>query len=215
MMGAEPKEPFKGERGSAGRSADLRHPVYTTGCDGCADCLDAADRRQPEGLVGAYTVRTYAGREGDVDAAYSTLKEAVAAFHAAPVNSTPRLIHAGKTLAERDRKLSPIFHDAEAQRIHRELFGGYVLRTYAGFGKGDIDTPHPSLEAALAAFAVAPVTSIPRVIRDGRTIAELDPEAGLAPIFGGAEERRVYWIVLAGAPTEPTDPAPAPRDASS
>lgn len=204
MMGAEPKEPFKGERGSAGCSADVRHPVYTTGCGGCEDCLDAADRRQPEGLVEAYLVRTYAGREGDVDAAYSTLKEAIAAFHAAPVNSTPRLIHAGKTVAELDRKLSPIFRDAEAQHIHRELFGGYVLRTYAGFGKGDTDTPHPTLEAVLAAFAAAPEGAIPRVLRDGRTIAELDPEGGLAPIFGDAEVRRAYRTVGAEGSAEAT-----------
>lgn len=147
-------------------------------------------------LEGEYVLRTYAGREGDVETAYATLKAAIAAFHAAPLNSNPRVIRGGKTLVELNRKLTPIFSDAEAQRIHRELTGGYVLRRYAGFGKGDVDTTHPTLEAAVTAFAAAPANSIPRVVRDGRTVAELDPEAGLAPIFRDTEVQRVYRKIV-------------------
>lgn len=159
--------------------------------------------RDPEGFVGhaplegGYVLRTYAGRQGDGDANYPTLEAAIAAFHAAPVNSNPRVLRAGKLLVELDRRLTPIFRDAEAERIHRELFGGYALRTYAGFGRGDVDTMHPTLEAALAAFVAAPASSIPRVLRDGRTVAELDPEAGLTPIFADAEVRRMFRIVVA------------------
>jgi hypothetical protein len=174
-----------------------------------ADSPDGACCK-PEGFVGqasldgAYVLRTYAGRHGDRDAAHPTLKAVIATFHAAPVNSNPRVLRAGKLLVELDRKLTPIFSDAEAERIHRELFGGYALRTYAGFGKGDIETPHPTLEAALAAFAAAPANSIPRVIRDGQTVAELDPEAGLAPIFWDAEVQRVYGTGVADGSTEAT-----------
>jgi hypothetical protein len=160
----------------------------------CADS-PAGVCRDPERFVGqapldgAYVLRTYAGRHGDRDAAHPTLKAVIGAFHAAPVNSNPRVLRAGKLLVELDRQFTPIFVDAEAECIHRELFGGYVLRTYAGFGKGVVDTPHPTLEAALAAFAAASANAIPRVIRDGRTVVELDPEAGLTPIFGDAALR--------------------------
>jgi len=163
----------------------------------CADCLDNV-HRDPEAFIEQalseekYVVRTYAGREGDVDAAYPTLQEAIAAFQAAPVNSNPRVICEGRTLAALDRKLVPVFSDTEVERIHRELFGGFVLRTYAGFGKGNVDTAHPTLEAAMAAFVAAPANALPRVLRDGRTVAELDPEAGLAPIFGDDEAQRIY-----------------------
>lgn len=134
--------------------------------DACADCLDNA-QRDPEAFIEQalseekYVVLTYAGREGDVDAAYPTLEAAIAAFQAAPVNSNPRVIREGRTLAELDRRLVPAFGDAEAARIHRELFAGFVLRTYAGFGTGNVDTEHPTLEAAMAAFAAAPASVIP------------------------------------------------------
>lgn len=180
-----------------------RNGAYADSPDGvCRDLEGFVGHAPPEG---AYVLRTYAGRQGDGDANYPTLKAAIAAFHVAPVNSNPRVLRAGKLLVELDRMLTPIFSDAEAERIHRELFGGYVLRTYAGFGGGDVDTMHPTLEAALAAFAAAPASSIPRVIRDGRTVAELDPEAGLTPIFRDAEVRRVYCIVVAKMSTEGHD----------
>jgi hypothetical protein len=137
-------------------------------------------------------LRTYQGRKGDVDTAYTTLKEAVVAFHAAPLNSNPRVIRANKTLAELDCKLMPVFCDGEAQRIHQEMFGGYILRTFAGFGNGDIETKHPTLESAVAAFAAAPTDSVPRLLQDGRTIADLDPEAGLTPTFWDDEAQRIY-----------------------
>ena len=69
---------------------------------------------------------------------------------------------------------------------------GYVLRIFAGFGKGHVDTAHPTLEAAITAFAAAPANALPRVLRDGTTVAELDPEAGLAPIFADDEAQRIY-----------------------
>jgi len=179
----------------------------------CADCLDNV-HRDPEAFIeqalseGEYVLRTYAGREGDVDAAHLTLKEAIAAFHAAPVNSNPRVIREGRTLAALDRKLVPVFGDAEAAHIHRELFGGFVLRTYAGFGKGNVDTAHPTLEAAMAAFAAAPTNVIPRVLRDGRTVAELDPEAGLAPIFADDEAQSIYrrMVDQSGFDQQPSQP---------
>ena len=78
---------------------------------------------------------------------------------------------------------------------------GYVLRTYAGFGKGHVDTAHPTLEAAMTAFAAAPANELPRVLRDGTTVAELDPEAGLAPIFANDEAQRIYRAIFdRGAP---------------
>jgi hypothetical protein len=141
---------------------------------------------------GDYVLRVYAGRQGDVEAPYPTLKAAIAAFHAAPVNANPRVICGGKTLVELNHRLAPSFADAEAQRVHEELFGGCVLRRYAGLGKGDVDTTHATLEAAVAAFGAAPANLIPRIVRDGRTVAQLDPEAGLAPIFGDAEVQRIY-----------------------
>lgn len=143
-----------------------------------------------------FVLRTYAGRAGDVDATYPTLKAAVAAFHAAPVNSNPRVIRQGETLAALDSGLVPMFSDIEAQRIHRELVDGFALRTFAGFGKVDVDTAHPTLEAAMAAFAAAPANTIPRIVRDGRTVAELDPEAGLAPIFWDDEAQQIYRRII-------------------
>jgi hypothetical protein len=145
---------------------------------------------------GDYVLRTYAGRAGDIEAAHPTLPAAIAAFHAAPVNANPRVICRGKIVVELNRKLTPIFSDAEAERVHEELFGGYVLRRYAGLGKGDVDTVYPTLEAAVAAFAAAPANSIPRVVRDGRTVAQLDPEAGLAPIFVDTEVQTVYRKII-------------------
>ena len=167
----------------------------------CADCLDNV-QRDPDAFIEQalseeeYVLRTYAGREGNVDAAYPTLKAAVAAFQAAPLNSNPRLIHAGRTLLALGSKLVPVFSDPETQRIHQEMFGGYVLRTFVGIGKGHVEAVHPTLEAALAAFAVAPANSIPQVLRDGRIVACLDPEAGLAPTFREAEMQRVYWQLV-------------------
>lgn len=179
----------------------------------CADCLDNV-QRDPEAFIGSvlsekkYVVRTYAGREGDVDAAYPTLRAAVAAFEAAPLNSNPRLIRAGKTLLALGPKLIPVFSDPETECIHREMFAGYVLRTFAGIGKGCIDAVHPTLEAALASFAVAPANSIPQVLRDGRIAACLDPEAGLAPMFQDAEVQRIYWQIVErdGLKREPSKP---------
>ena len=176
----------------------------------CEDCLDNV-HREPEAFIehavspvlsgGVYLLRTSAGPDGDVDAAHPTLREAIAAFQAAPVNSNPRVMHEGSTLAALDRKLEPVFLDAEAARIHRELFGGFRLRTYAGRGQGDVDTAHPTLESAMAAFAAAPPDALPRVIRDGRTIAGLDPEAGMSPMFVDDEVRDIYHrIVDQGGP---------------
>ena len=178
----------------------------------CEDCLDNV-HREPEAFIeqgpspvlsrGEYVLRTRAGPVGDVDAAHPTLKEAIAAFQAAPVNSNPRVIHEGSTLAALDRKLEPVFLDAEAARIHRELFGGFMLRTYAGRSQGDVDTAHPTLESAMAAFAAAPPDALPRVLRDGRTIAALDPEAGLSPMFVDDEVRNIYHrIVDHGGPDQ-------------
>lgn len=171
----------------------------------CEDCLDKV-HREPEAFIeqgispvlsrGKYVLRTRAGPDGDVDATHLTLKEAIAAFQAAPVNSNPRVMHEGSTLAALDRKLEPMFLDAEAARIHRELFGGFMLRTYGGHGQGDLDTVHPTLESAMAAFAAAPPNALPRVLRDGRTIAGLDPEAGLSPIFVDDEVRNVYYQIV-------------------
>ena len=67
-----------------------------------------------------------------------------------------------------------------------------VMRTYAGFGNGEVDVVHPTLQAAIEAFDTAPIDSIPRVIRDGKTLVERDPEGGLAPIFWDGEAERVY-----------------------
>ena len=171
----------------------------------CEDCLDNV-HREPEAFIeqgispvlsrGEYVLRTRAGPDGDVDAAHLTLKEAIAAFQAARVNSNPRVIHEGSTLAALDRKLDPVFLDAEAARIHRELFGGFLLRTYAGRGQGDLDTAHPTLESAMAVFAAAPPNALPRVLRDGRIIAGLDPEGGLSPIFVDDEVRNVYYKIV-------------------
>jgi hypothetical protein len=66
----------------------------------------------------------------------------------------------------------------------------HVLRTCAA-GAADVDTVYPTLKAAIAAFLAAPVNSMPRVLRDGKTIAELDPEAGLIPVFWDAEAQRI------------------------
>ncbi len=70
--------------------------------------------------------------------------------------------------------------------------GEYVLRTFAGFGKGHVVTAHPTLEAAITAFAAAPANELPRILRDDTTVAELDPEAGLAPLFANDEAQRIY-----------------------
>jgi hypothetical protein len=81
--------------------------------------------------------------------------------------------------------------------------GEYVLRTYAGFGKGHVDTVHPTLEAAMTAIAAAPANALPRVLRDGTTVAELDPESGLAPIFANNEAQRIYRAIFnQGAPNQ-------------
>jgi hypothetical protein len=174
----------------------------------CEDCLDKA-HREPDAFIEQkllrreYVLRTRAGADGDADAAYPTLNQAIAAFHATPVNSNARVMREGTTLAALDRKLEPVFLDAEAARIHRELFGGFMLRTYAGRGQGDLDTAHPTLESAMAAFAAAPPNALPRILRDGRTIAGLDPEAGLSPIFVDDEVRNVYYrIVDHGGPDQ-------------
>lgn len=183
----------------------------------CEDCLDNV-HREPEAFIeqgispvlarGEYVLRTRAGPDGDVDAAHLTLKEAIAAFQAAPVNSNPRVIHEGSTLAALDRKLDPVFLDAEAARIHRELFGGFMLRTYACHGQGDLDTVHPTLESAMVAFAAVPPNALPRVLRDGRIIAGLDPEAGLSPIFVDDEVRNVYYQIVnhGGADQDRSEP---------
>jgi hypothetical protein len=179
----------------------------------CADCLDNV-QRDLEAFIGQalsegeYVLRTYAGREGDVDAAYPTLKAAVVAFQAAPLNSNPRLIHACRILLTLGPKLIPVFSDPETQCIHLEMFGGYVLRTFAGIGERHVDAVHPTLEAALASFAVAPGNSIPQVLRDGRIAACLDPEAGLAPMFQDAEMQRIYWQIVErdGLRREPSKP---------
>ncbi len=71
-----------------------------------------------------------------------------------------------------------------------------VLRTYAGFGNGDVDVVYPTLQAAIEAFATAPIDSIPRVIRDGKTLVERDPEGGLVPIFWDGDAERVYRRVV-------------------
>ena len=178
----------------------------------CEDCLDDV-HRDPEAFIeeglsparsqGEYVLRTCAGRDGDADAAYATLEEAIAAFHAAPVNSNPRVMHEGSTLATLDRKLVPVFSDADAAQIHRELFGGFLLRVYAGLDQGDLGTAHQTLESAMAAFAAAPPNVLPRVLRDGRTIAELDPEAGWSPMFVDDEVRNIYHrIVDHGGPDQ-------------
>ncbi|HYE70932.1 MAG TPA: hypothetical protein VD932_05335 [Aquabacterium sp.] len=65
-----------------------------------------------------------------------------------------------------------------------------VLRAYAT-GKGDVDTVYPTLRSAIAAFLAAPVNSMPVVLRDGETIAELDPEAGLIPVFWDTDAQHV------------------------
>jgi hypothetical protein len=52
------------------------------------------------------------------------------------------------------------------------------------------------LKAAIAACLGAPVNSMPRVLQDAKTIAEVDPEAGLIPIFWDAETQRVGREVI-------------------
>ena len=87
-----------------------------SGFGACADCLDNV-RRGPEAFIeqalreDQYVLRTYAGIRGDVDTKYPTLKAAVAAFQAAPLNSNPRLIYGGKTLLALGAKLMPVFSD--------------------------------------------------------------------------------------------------------
>lgn len=197
---AEALEAATGHKRCCVRSEEICHEDARA-LGACADCLDNV-HRDPEVLIEQaptrreYVLRTYAGRAGDVDTEYPTLKAGVAAFQAAPLNSEPRLIRAGKTLLALGPKLMPVFSDAEAERIHRDLFGGFVLQTYAGFGKGNVDTAHPTLEAAIEAFAAAPVSVIPRVLRDGRIVAELDPEAGLAPLFVDDDVRSIYWRIV-------------------
>jgi len=78
-----------------------------------------------------------------------------------------------------------------------------VLRTYAGFGRGDVDATHPTLEAAIEAFDATPVDSIPRVIRDGKTLVERDPEGGLAPVFWDGEAQRIYGRMVNRRATTP------------
>ena len=62
----------------------------------CEACLDKV-HREPEAFITQkllrreYVLRTRAGPDGGVEAAYPTLKEAISAFHAAPVNSKPQL----------------------------------------------------------------------------------------------------------------------------
>jgi hypothetical protein len=80
----------------------------------------------------------------------------------------------------------------ETREASSQPGNAYVLRTCAGLGRGDVDAVHSTLEAAIAAFDAAPVNSIPRVIRNGETLIERDPEAGLAPMFWDAEVERVY-----------------------
>ena len=179
----------------------------------CEDCLDKV-HREPDAFIEQkllrreYVLRTRAGPDGDADAAYPTLNQAIAAFHAAPLNSNPRVMREGSTLAALDRKLEPVFLDAEAARIHRELFGGFMLRTYAGRGQGDLDITHPTLESAMAAFAAVPPNALPRVLRDGRIIAALDPEGGLSPIFVDDEVRNVYYQIVnhGGADQDRSEP---------
>jgi hypothetical protein len=48
----------------------------------------------------------------------------------------------------------------------------------------------------MAAFAAAPTNSLPCVVVDGRTIADLDPEAGFAPSFASAEAQRIYREIV-------------------
>ncbi len=57
-----------------------------------------------------------------------------------------------------------------------------VLRTYRRLQHRQCRY-RPTLEAAIEAFDMAPIDTIPRVIRDGKTLVERDPEDGLAPIF--------------------------------
>jgi hypothetical protein len=143
---------------------------------------------------GGYLVRRHAGCNRDVDTAYTTLEAAIEAFYMAALNSNPRLVQDGKTLACLGQRLTPCFTDANVQRLYHQMFGGVVLRTYTGDG-GQLDEEHPTLEAALAAFAAAPISSDPRVLRDGRTVADLDPEAGLAPLILDPAVLRIYCQV--------------------
>jgi hypothetical protein len=90
--------------------------------DTCEDCLDDVSR-DPDAFIEQaplekeHVLRTYAAGAGDLDTVYPTLKAAIAAFVDAPVNSLPRVLRVGRTIAE----LIPVFWDAEAQRIGREL----------------------------------------------------------------------------------------------
>jgi hypothetical protein len=78
------------------------------------------------------------------------------------------------------------------ERTLQDSGNGCVLRTFAGLERGNVDTEHPTLEAAIRAFEAAAENSIPRVIRDGETLITLDLEAGLAPLFRDAEVERIY-----------------------
>jgi hypothetical protein len=70
----------------------------------------------------------------------------------------------------------------------------YLVRTYKGFGKGEHDAQHDSLEAALRAFARADRTTIPRVVHGDLVVLELDPEdRGL--ISSDKDIEAAYWRV--------------------
>ncbi|MDD5388961.1 MAG: hypothetical protein PHD37_06430 [Gallionellaceae bacterium] len=68
-----------------------------------------------------------------------------------------------------------------------------TVRSYQGFGYGCKEQPFDRIEDAIKAFnSMDPCHEMPRLCRDGKTVAEHDVESGMAVMFWADDVRLVY-----------------------
>lgn len=69
-----------------------------------------------------------------------------------------------------------------------------VLKSYLGFGKGWKEQSFDNIEDAIKAFnGMDPCQEMPKLYRDGKTVAEHDVESGMAVMFW-ADDVKLAWL---------------------
>lgn len=68
-----------------------------------------------------------------------------------------------------------------------------TVKSFLGFGRGWKEQPFNRIEDAIKAFnSMDPCHEMPRLCRDGKTVAEHDVESGMAVMFWADDVRLVY-----------------------
>jgi len=74
-----------------------------------------------------------------------------------------------------------------------------TVKSFLGFGRGWKEQPFNCIEDAIKAFnSMDPCHEMPRLCRDGKTVAEHDVESGMAVMFWADDVRLVYNSVTNG-----------------